>query len=57
MQYEIIEDEYMGKIVTQIKAVNELGNVMWIPMDEANADYQQYLIDTDGGLSSELPTS
>lgn len=22
----------------------------WIPIDEANSDYQQYLIDTDGGL-------
>ena len=23
----------------------------WIPVDEGNKDYQQYLIDTDGGLS------
>lgn len=22
----------------------------FIPMDEANTDYQQYLVDTDGGL-------
>jgi hypothetical protein len=26
------------------------GTVSHIPMDESNSDYQQYLVDTDGGL-------
>lgn len=26
------------------------GLISIIPIDDANADYQQYLIDTDGGL-------
>ena len=25
-------------------------DMVWIPFDEDNADYQQYLVDTDGGL-------
>lgn len=31
------------------------GVISQIPVDEANTDYQQYLIDTDGGLP--LPKS
>jgi hypothetical protein len=26
------------------------GTVWFIPEDEANSDYQKYLVDTDGGL-------
>lgn len=33
-----------------IKKTDIDGTVWAIPVDEANADYQQYLIDTDGGL-------
>lgn len=35
-----------------IKRLNEDGTDSFIPMDEANSDYLQYLIDTDGGLKA-----
>jgi hypothetical protein len=48
MNYEIIVDELSN--TTVIKATDSDGLEFWIPNDEANPDYQQYLIDTDGGL-------
>lgn len=50
MEYQIFEYEDMGKTYTQIIKTNEDGSVWYIPADESNSDYQQYLIDTDGGL-------
>lgn len=46
MIYEVIKE--LGRI--SIKAETEDGLIFWIPIDESNSDYQQYLIDTDGGL-------
>ena len=37
---------YEGKLV----GVNRLSDNAGIPIDEGNSDYQQYLLDTDGGL-------
>lgn len=45
--YSVNVSEY-GTVV--ILRENEDGSSTWIPSDEANADYQQYLLDTDGGL-------
>lgn len=46
-EYEIVVSEFGNAI---IKRTDTEGNISWIPMDERNSDYQQYLIDTDGGL-------
>jgi hypothetical protein len=40
MIYELITDERYGSM---IKATDKEGKVYWIPMDEANSDYQRYL--------------
>jgi hypothetical protein len=40
LTYEIITDELGSKI---LKATDEAGKEFWIPMDEANSDYQRYL--------------
>lgn len=46
MAYEIINVlQY-----TTIKKTDVDGTEWFIPFDEGNADYQQYLVDTDGGL-------
>ena len=46
--YEFIETVY-GDLV--IKRNNADGTISYIPTtDSANSDYQQYLLDTDGGL-------
>lgn len=47
--YEVIKlrDESAGYVI-KMTAEDEI--VYWIPMDEANSDYRQYLVDTDGGL-------
>lgn len=48
MNYELVElHSEPGKYVIKCSE-NEL--IKWIPFDEGNTDYQQYLIDTDGGL-------
>ena len=43
--YEIVEFEgsKTEPSVTVIKRTDEDGSVWWIPMDEANSDYQEYL--------------
>jgi hypothetical protein len=45
--YEIVVSEFGNAI---IKRTDSEGNISWIPFNEFNSDYQQYLIDTDGGL-------
>lgn len=45
--YEIVKSDYG---ITTIIRKNADGSITWIPADEGNADYQQYLVDTDGGL-------
>jgi hypothetical protein len=40
MKYTIIENEFHLPV---IKAEDENGNVIFIPMEEANSDYQRYL--------------
>ena len=45
--YEIIET---FSNIYMIKKTDDDGVEHWIPEDEGNSDYQQYLIDTDGGL-------
>ena len=45
--YEIVKD-FFG--VESIKRTDEDGSIWWIPMDEANSDYQAYL----ATLASEL---
>ena len=39
--YEIIEAE--GLTPQRIKRIDADGKVWWIPVDEANSDYQRYL--------------
>ena len=29
--------------LTTLKRTDELGNVLWIPLDPTNSDYQEYL--------------
>jgi len=41
MTYEILTDEIRGSQV--VKRTNADGTVWFIPMDEANSDYQAYL--------------
>lgn len=48
--YELIEIDIHGDVNRVVKRVSEAGEEAFIPVDETNADYQQYLIDTDGGL-------
>ena len=48
MKYEVIEDLNMS--YTTIKATLENGEIRFIPLDEANSDYQIYL----ATLASEL---
>ena len=40
MKYTIIENENHLPV---IKAEDENGNILFIPMDESNSDYQRYL--------------
>lgn len=47
MNYQIVHNDFTG---ARIVAEDENGKVWTIPFDESNSDYQQYLIDTDGGL-------
>ena len=46
MKYELV------KVLQDwcIKRTDLDGAEWWIPEDEANSDYQQYLVNTDGGL-------
>lgn len=53
MKYEIIVDEYSNSMI--IKATDSDKTELWIPIDEANTHYQQYLMDTDGGLPLPKP--
>jgi hypothetical protein len=46
-EYEIVVSEFGNAI---IKRTDSEENISWIPVDEGNADYQQYLVDTNGGL-------
>ena len=41
MKYEIVEQPLGGEI---IKAIIKDGAEIWIPKDEANSDYQAYLV-------------
>lgn len=45
-RYEIFMPERGGKSVLR----HEETGVAYIPFDDANSDYQRYLLDTDGGL-------
>jgi len=45
-EYKLEESVANTYLITYI----ENGRVWTIPQDEDNADYQRYLIDTDGGL-------
>lgn len=47
MKYSIVVNPINGAMT--IVAVSD-DVIMSIPFDESNSDYQQYLIDTDGGL-------
>jgi hypothetical protein len=47
IEYEIVSSELTeAKIIK--RTIEDI--ISWIPMDESNSDYNQYLIDTDGGL-------
>ena len=48
MEYKILEADIISS--ERIVRIDEDGSEWFIPQDEANSDYQQYLIDTDGGL-------
>lgn len=41
MNYEIVNNNIIN--ITSIKKINEDGSVWWIPIDENNSDYQEYL--------------
>ena len=43
--YEKVQDDISGKL--SIKRINDDGTQSWIPVDEANSDYQQYLKSLD----------
>jgi hypothetical protein len=47
MEYKVVESK---DGVVSVMVENEDGSTIWIPTDPANSDYQQYLVDTDGGL-------
>lgn len=40
IKYEIVKQIYGGEI---LKRTNQDGTETWIPLDEANPDYQRYL--------------
>jgi hypothetical protein len=42
MKYEIVNIEGFNDV---LKRTNENGVISWIPIDEANSDYQAYLTD------------
>jgi hypothetical protein len=51
MKYELVEIEPLfSDVPFIIRREDENGEVWLIPFDEANTMYQQYLVDTDGGL-------
>ena len=50
MEYEIVETSIGSQI---LKRTNLDGSVTWIPIDEANSDYQAYL----ATLASESPAA
>lgn len=51
--FELRKTESYSGITVDIVKIDDDGKEWLIPMDEGNSDYQQYLIDTDGGLSPE----
>lgn len=48
--YELVSINALDGANYVIRREDEDGKVWFIPVDKANVDYQQYLIDTDGGL-------
>ncbi len=50
MKYKVFEINVLGEQVTVIQGFASDGTIWNIPADDANSDYRQYLIDTDGGL-------
>lgn len=50
MNYPIFEEFISQSGGQYIKRTNAEDSFTFIPVDEANSDYQQYLLDTDGGL-------
>ena len=50
MEYELVYFEGYPDGLWGIIGTEPDGKVWAIPADESNAMYQQYLIDTDGGL-------
>lgn len=55
MNYEVftITDPINGNKAEYITLFIDEENAKTFPSDPENSDYQQYLIDTDGGLSPE----
>lgn len=51
MDYEIIKTTTS----TNIKRTNVDESVTWIPFDEANSDYQEYLLWLEGQNNPEAP--
>lgn len=50
MIYELIKIDTLADLPYIIRREDETGEVWLIPFDDANSDYQNYLVDTDGGL-------
>jgi hypothetical protein len=50
MEYKLVYFEGYPEGSWGIQGTEPDGKVWGIPADESNAMYQQYLIDTDGGL-------
>jgi hypothetical protein len=48
--YEIVEFPGFPEPTKSIMRTDDDGTVWSIPEDPENSDYQQYLVDTDGGL-------
>lgn len=50
--YEIVsfEDPLTKTVLKTITRFNKDGSMTSFPIDEKNPEYQQYLVDTDGGL-------
>lgn len=50
MEYKILKTTIAGNVLENILRINDDETETIIPINESNSDYQQYLIDTDGGL-------
>ena len=51
--YKLHNQEYCGQTIQQIIGTDNSGVKYWIPKDEANTDYQAYLLWVSEGNTAE----